>query len=76
LKGIELKGLSDEQVFQITKELLESAGVSESDRLPIDSREDALVALFAIAKAAEAFEVKSIFIDEITANEEYMAARV
>jgi hypothetical protein len=76
LKGIQLKGFSDEQAIQITKEFLESAGVSESDRLPINSREDALLALFTISKVAERFDVASIFKMEIEANEEFLAARV
>ncbi len=75
LKAIELNGLSDEQVIQITKELLESAGVSESYR-PINNREDALLGLFSICKAAEMFEVNSVFREQVEADEEYPAARV
>jgi len=74
--AIELNGRSDGQVLQVTKELLETAGVSESDRLPITSREDALLALFTISKSAEAFDVKSIFRTEIEDNERDLAARV
>ena len=76
MESIELKGLSDEQVIQVAKEMMESAGVSESDRLPISDRDDALLALFAISKVAERFEVKDIFRMEIEANEQYLAARV
>jgi hypothetical protein len=79
LKEIELNGISDAQVIQVTKELLESAGVSESCR-PINSREDALLALFAICKAAEKFDINSVFREQleadIEADKEYLAARV
>jgi hypothetical protein len=74
-EAIKLKGLSDEQVIQVALEMMESAGVSESDRLPINDRDDALCALLTIGKVAERFDVKDIFRMEIEANEQYLAAR-
>jgi hypothetical protein len=73
---VELNGISDEQVIQVAKELLESAGVREFDRLPIDSREDAIIALLTVCKVAERFDVKAVFQMEIKANERDLAARV
>lgn len=75
VKGIELNGLSDQQVIALANALLEAAGVRDSDMEPITDRADALLALFTLAKSAEAFGARSIFVDQLEAGKADLAAR-
>jgi hypothetical protein len=73
---LEMKGVSNEAVIQVAKEMLLSAGIAEKSlSVPIDSREEALCVLSTITQVARNNPVVSVLeaMGEVPDAEELVA---